>query len=65
MRVPAAVVEETFAEECWYMNRILGASFVRYSTGEFTPAVNCISGQCTGCIMTYWGKVKLIETGQV
>ena len=50
---------------CLGRNRILGVSVVRYCTGELTPEVNCISGQCTNYIATYWGKVKWTETGRV
>ena len=50
---------------CLERNRILGASVVRYSTGELTLEVNCISGQCIGYIATYWGKVKSIVFDQV
>ena len=46
-------------------NRILGALVVCYSTGELTPEVNCISGQCTCCTATYWGNAKPIGFDQI
>ena len=50
---------------CLGRNRILGASFFRYSTGELTPEVNCTSGQGKSCTTTYWGNAKLIVFDQV
>ena len=50
---------------CLERNRFLGASVVRYSTGELTLEVNCISCQCIGYIATYWGKVKPTVFDQV